>query len=499
MLARGEETNLVLNWEKCHFMVKEGIVLGHKISKAGIEVDKSKRIVTRTNVDYAKLLWEEFVQGIQTFFTHQDSNKIPSKKPTSHVIPYCRFTKLIIYYLGSKYNIHRRPESPRHVTGDDFLLGNLKFVPKAKEGGKKKTTPNADKPVKPALTKPSKSATVKQPKPKPVKEKSIKHTPLQKAGKGKVTKVRNMKSSLQLVDEPDEEQAQPKPEPQGAANIIRDTLSPTDAKTGADTDKTNSEGDTEILNIGGEQGEDVANKEDLEGKTAEIDESQAGSNPSKTPESRPQPEYVRMEEDQAGPNHELSHVAFAGPDPEPMHDDFVASSQLIRHQLGTLHSGLFMEDEMLVGMPGAPATDETELDRRLTDFITMVRQDTEEIYRRLDDAQDNSDKMVAETNFTTLTAKLPILNPGDYDLWLMRIDQYFLLTDYSLWEVIKNGNKVLKRTVGETEHEYEPTTTEEKQDRRNEMKSRGTLLMTLPNKDQLKFHSYKDAIAHGSH
>ncbi|GJT36380.1 hypothetical protein Tco_0926799 [Tanacetum coccineum] len=64
--------------------------------------------------------------------------------------------------------------------------------------------------------------------------------------------------------------------------------------------------------------------------------------------------------------------------------------------------------------------------------------------------------MVAETNFTTLTAKLPILNPGDYDLWLMRIDQYFLLTDYSLWEVIKNGNKVLKRTVGETEHEYEP-------------------------------------------
>ncbi|GJT62608.1 ribonuclease H-like domain-containing protein [Tanacetum coccineum] len=41
--------------------------------------------------------------------------------------------------------------------------------------------------------------------------------------------------------------------------------------------------------------------------------------------------------------------------------------------------------------------------------------------------------------------------------------------------------------------EYEPTTVEEKQDMRNEMKARGTLLMTLPNKDQLKFHSYKDA------
>ncbi|GJS67254.1 reverse transcriptase domain-containing protein [Tanacetum coccineum] len=42
MLQRCEDTNLVLNWEKCHFMVKEGIVLGHKISKSGIEVDKSK-------------------------------------------------------------------------------------------------------------------------------------------------------------------------------------------------------------------------------------------------------------------------------------------------------------------------------------------------------------------------------------------------------------------------------------------------------------------------
>ncbi|GJW72554.1 hypothetical protein Tco_0129471 [Tanacetum coccineum] len=59
--------------------------------------------------------------------------------------------------------------------------------------------------------------------------------------------------------------------------------------------------------------------------------------------------------------------------------------------------------------------------------------------------------MEAETTSTTLTARLPILNPGEYDLWLMRIEQYFLMTDYSLWEVILNGNKVLKRTVGETE------------------------------------------------
>ncbi|OAO89341.1 hypothetical protein AXX17_ATUG01770 [Arabidopsis thaliana] len=42
VLKRCEETNLVVNWEKCHFMVREGIVLGHKISEEGIEVDKAK-------------------------------------------------------------------------------------------------------------------------------------------------------------------------------------------------------------------------------------------------------------------------------------------------------------------------------------------------------------------------------------------------------------------------------------------------------------------------
>ncbi|GJV87872.1 ribonuclease H-like domain-containing protein [Tanacetum coccineum] len=100
---------------------------------------------------------------------------------------------------------------------------------------------------------------------------------------------------------------------------------------------------------------------------------------------------------------------------------------------------------------------------------------------------------VGTTTNNNLTARLPLLNPRDYDLWLMRIDQYFLMTDYSLWEVIKNGNKVLKKMVGIVEQEYEPTFVEEKQERRNEIKARATLLITLPNIDQLKFHTYQDA------
>ncbi|GJU25519.1 putative ribonuclease H-like domain-containing protein [Tanacetum coccineum] len=75
--------------------------------------------------------------------------------------------------------------------------------------------------------------------------------------------------------------------------------------------------------------------------------------------------------------------------------------------------------------------------------------------------------MEAGTTSTTLTAKLPILKPGDYDLYA-------------------------ERTIGETEQEYEPTTAKKKPDRKEEMKLEN-LLMGTPNKDQLKFHSYKDA------
>ncbi|GJW33609.1 hypothetical protein Tco_0053641 [Tanacetum coccineum] len=91
-------------------------------------------IVTQTNVDHAELLWEEFTQGIQTFFSHKASHKAslkdPKKKAVPLLIPYGRFTKMIIYYLGSTSDVHKRPESPCHLPGDDFLLGNLKFISK---------------------------------------------------------------------------------------------------------------------------------------------------------------------------------------------------------------------------------------------------------------------------------------------------------------------------------------------------------------------------------
>nr|GEZ79398.1 hypothetical protein [Tanacetum cinerariifolium] len=91
-------------------------------------------------------------------------------------------------------------------------------------------------------------------------------------------------------------------------------------------------------------------------------------------------------------------------------------------------------------------------------------------------------------------AKLPILDPNEFDLWKMRIEQYFLITDYSLWEVILNGDAPIpSRTVKGVVQLVTPTTAKHRLARKNELKAHGTLLMALPDKHQLKFNSYKDA------
>nr|GEY41433.1 hypothetical protein [Tanacetum cinerariifolium] len=101
---------------------------------------------------------------------------------------------------------------------------------------------------------------------------------------------------------------------------------------------------------------------------------------------------------------------------------------------------------------------------------------------------------ITAASYVVSAAKLPILNPNEFDLWKMRIEQYFLMTDYSLWEVIINGDSVISRVV--IDGIVQPSTqltAEQKLARKNELKARGTLLIALPDKHPLKFNSHKDA------
>ena len=64
VLQRCKDKQLALNWEKCHFMVTEGIVLGYKISATGLEVDQSKVSIIKTPAPPTT------VKGIRSFLGH---------------------------------------------------------------------------------------------------------------------------------------------------------------------------------------------------------------------------------------------------------------------------------------------------------------------------------------------------------------------------------------------------------------------------------------------
>ncbi|GJY58601.1 hypothetical protein Tco_0458493, partial [Tanacetum coccineum] len=107
--------------------------------------------------------------------------------------------------------------------------------------------------------------------------------------------------------------------------------------------------------------------------------------------------------------------------------------------------------------------------------------------------------MEFESAHSNTTAKLPILKLGEYEMWVIRIKQYFQVQDYALWEVIENGNSWV--SVPQTAQENGtsvtkmsvPVTAEEKTNKKNDVKARSLLLMALPNEHQLTFSQYNDA------
>ncbi|GKC62426.1 putative ribonuclease H-like domain-containing protein, partial [Tanacetum coccineum] len=93
-----------------------------------------------------------------------------------------------------------------------------------------------------------------------------------------------------------------------------------------------------------------------------------------------------------------------------------------------------------------------------------------------------------------------MLKLGEYEMWEIRIKQYFQIQDYALWEVIENGKSWVPIPVTTPESGPStafkmivPSTAEEKICKKNNVKARSLLLMALPNEHQLTFNKYVDA------
>nr|GEU61487.1 transposon Ty3-I Gag-Pol polyprotein [Tanacetum cinerariifolium] len=137
MLKRCEDTNLCLNWDKSHFMVKEGIVLGHKILKNGIEVDKAKVDVI------AKLPHRTTVKGIPSFLGHavfyrrfiQDFSKIarPMTRLLEKDTPFIFSKECIEAFQSLKKKLTEAPILPIHYASKTMTDAQAHYTTTEKE------------------------------------------------------------------------------------------------------------------------------------------------------------------------------------------------------------------------------------------------------------------------------------------------------------------------------------------------------------------------------
>ncbi|KAI3678245.1 hypothetical protein L6452_37530 [Arctium lappa] len=93
---------------------------------------------------------------------------------------------------------------------------------------------------------------------------------------------------------------------------------------------------------------------------------------------------------------------------------------------------------------------------------------------------------------STLVSKVPMLRSNEFDMWKIRIKQYILLTDYSMWDIIENGPSD-EGKIGADGKRIPPKTDAERKTRQTEMKALSTLLLAIPNEYQHQFCNCTDA------
>ncbi|GJZ09603.1 hypothetical protein Tco_0543886 [Tanacetum coccineum] len=350
---------------------------------------------SNTVIDFVnKLGYPKPVEIGKTTLAEADKNpehpslKNPKKKVTPLLIPYRRFSKVIIYYLASNNNIHRRPDSAVYHTGDDFILGNLKFVPKGESvevfgmaipdpliteaiqqysyypkylemvAENTKKTPQESASVQPATKratpkKPTTTTPVKQFKPAPA--------PTKKPSKHKLPqKVRKGKPTFQLVDKDDETQQESVPQEEGddpdlelAKKMSSEAHQEKGEGEGDDDDMERAiklsldpaflpQDDTseKVIHESSSTSDSERTESETESAAPKCDKDQdevdmstvsSGvripiSDPEKAHEALARPDPKPMKEDQTGSDSGKLHVSLAGPNPDHMDDEFLATA-----------------------------------------------------------------------------------------------------------------------------------------------------------------------------
>ncbi|GKA66035.1 reverse transcriptase domain-containing protein [Tanacetum coccineum] len=124
MIQRCKDAHLVLNWEKCHFMVKEGIMLGYKVSSTGLEVDKAKinvisKLPPHTNIKVGTVLGQKDGKNFHPiYFASKTLNPAQQKYTVTEkelMAVVFAFDKFRSYLILSKTIVHTDHSALRHL------------------------------------------------------------------------------------------------------------------------------------------------------------------------------------------------------------------------------------------------------------------------------------------------------------------------------------------------------------------------------------------------
>nr|GEX03779.1 putative reverse transcriptase domain, aspartic peptidase domain protein [Tanacetum cinerariifolium] len=168
---------------------------------------------------------------------------------------------------------------------------------------------------------------------------------------------------------------------------------------------------------------------------------------------------------------------------------------IIKRAITTFHSTFHVSNlkKCLADETLAIPLDEIQLD----DKLHFIKEPVERLGGQASEAELHSNCEDSLSPQVVSAAKLPILNLNEFDLWRMRIEQYFLMTDYSLWEVILNGSPVPTRIVEGVVQPVAPTTAEQKLARKNELKARGVVQPVAPTTAEQKLARKNELKARG--